>query len=78
MNTQTFEVSYEYDNERMDKFLAVIFPELSRSFFQKLIKNGHIKVNESSIDKASYRLKTEDLVEVYIPDAVSTDRKSVV
>ena len=36
-----------------------------------MIKDGHVKVNEV-IQKANYRLKTEDLVTVEIPDAIET------
>ena len=41
------------------------------SFFQKLIRDGHVKVNDS-IAKANYRLRMDDLVCVEIPDAVET------
>ena len=40
MHNETFEVTDEYEEERLDKFLAAIYPEQSRSFFQKLIKDG--------------------------------------
>ena len=33
---QTFEVCTELEGSRLDKFLAVIYPDLSRSFFQKI------------------------------------------
>lgn len=38
MHNETFEVTDEYEEERLDKFLAAIYPEQSRSFFQKLIR----------------------------------------
>lgn len=71
MNRQSFEVEAEYEDERLDKYLSVIFPEQSRSFFQKLIKEEHVSVNEKH-EKANYRLKPEDVVTVEIPDAVET------
>ncbi len=71
MNRQSFEVEAEYEDERLDKYLSVIFPEQSRSFFQKLIKEEHVAVNEKH-EKANYRLKPEDVVTVEIPDAVET------
>ena len=43
MHNETFEVTDEYEEERLDKFLAAIYPEQSRSFFQKLIKDGDRK-----------------------------------
>lgn len=75
MNTEVFEVEFEYEGERLDKYLSLIFAgtgnELSRSFLQKLIKDEHVWVNHT-IQKANYRLKAEDLVKIEIPDAVET------
>ena len=34
-----FEVAMEYDGERLDKYLALIYQQQSRSFFQRLIKD---------------------------------------
>ena len=42
MRTETFEVSYEFEGERLDKYISMLFAEQSRSFFQKLIKDGHV------------------------------------
>lgn len=71
MKKEVFEVDSSYEEERLDKYLSLIFPEQSRSFFQKLIKDGQIRVNEKT-EKANYRLKTQDLIEVSIPEAVET------
>ena len=47
MKQETFEIEAEYEGERLDKYLSVIFEQSestsnapSRSFFQKLIKDG--------------------------------------
>lgn len=75
MSRETFEVSTEYEGERLDKYLSTIFLEngstQSRSFFQKLIKDGHVAVN-NIVQKANYRLKADELVSVEIPPAVET------
>ena len=78
MKQETFEIEAEYEGERLDKYLSVIFEQSktssnapSRSFFQKLIRDSHVKVNDS-IAKANYRLRMDDLVCVEIPDAVET------
>ena len=71
MQKDTFEVLNEQEGERLDKYLSDIYPELSRSFFQKLIKENNILVNGSN-QKSNYRLKTDDIVEITIPDAVET------
>lgn len=75
MKNETFEAGIEYEGERLDKYLSEIFKETdgtqSRSFFQKLIKEGHVQVNEKP-QKANYRLKADDIVWVEVPDAVAT------
>ncbi len=67
--SQTFEVTLEQEGNRIDKFLSDIYPDLSRSYFQKLIKSGQVKVSDVS-PKASYSVKEGDLVTVNIPPAV--------
>lgn len=71
MRREEFEVLNEQEGERLDKFLSMIYPDISRSFFQKLIKDEQILVNEKP-QKANYRMKEDDLVRFYIPDAVET------
>ena len=73
MLRETFETGNEYEGERLDRYLSVLFSESgnnwSRSFFQKLIREGKVFVNDVP-QKANYRLRAEDLVDVEIPDAV--------
>ena len=40
MQIETFEVDFENEGERLDKYISMLFPEQSRSFFQKLIKDS--------------------------------------
>ena len=43
MELKVEEINEEYD--RIDRFLAIKLPDLSRSRLQSLIKEGHIKLN---------------------------------
>lgn len=65
---QEFEVTMEQEGERLDKYLALIYENQSRSFFQKLIKENLVLVNEK-VQKANYRVSAEDSVSVTIPKA---------
>ena len=38
--SQEFEVSFEQEGERLDKYLALIYEKQSRSFFHKIIKEN--------------------------------------
>jgi 23S rRNA pseudouridine1911/1915/1917 synthase len=71
MKTEEFEVETTQEGERLDKYLSLIYPDISRSFFQKRIKENDILVNQTP-QKAKYRMKTEDIVTVTIPDAAPT------
>lgn len=51
--------------------MSAYFFRSSLAPFQKIIKDGHVFVNDYP-QKANYRLKTDDLVTVEIPDATPT------
>lgn len=69
---QTFEVEAAQEGIRLDKFLSLIYPGLSRSYFQKLIKLGQVLVADA-IKKPSYDVKEGELVTVQIPPAVQVN-----
>lgn len=71
MKIESFEVMEEQEGERLDKYLSLIYPDTSRSFFQKLIKDSAVLVNDKA-EKASYRMNFEDVVTIHFPDAVET------
>lgn len=71
MKTELYEVLNEQEGERLDKFLSIIYPDQSRSFFQKIIKDNKILVNDKP-KKANYRIKCDDIINITIPDAVET------
>lgn len=52
---------------RIDRYLAEECKELSRSYIQKLLKDGLILVNEKPV-KANYKLQKEDHIQVQLPD----------
>jgi len=68
---QEFIVEAEQAGERLDRYLTLIYADQSRSFFQKLIKNGNVKVNENEITKAGYIIDEGDVVTASIPAAQS-------
>lgn len=53
-------------DERIDKFLSAQLPEQSRSYLQKIIKEGSVLVNGSPV-KASYRMDDQDEVTIDLP-----------
>ena len=67
MQEKSFLVEADQAGVRLDKFLTTIYPEQTRSFLQKLIKNGEIKVNEKPVTKAGFVVESGDHVTASIP-----------
>jgi 23S rRNA pseudouridine1911/1915/1917 synthase len=69
-NTQGKRSSYLAEttdiNLRIDSFLSAKNLDLTRSRIQALIRDGHIKVNNSYV-KTSYRLRAGDSIELILP-----------
>ena len=64
-----FTIDEDYDGIRLDKTISDLTgPLISRSFLQKLIKDGAVFVNGSP-KKASYNVKCEDEIVFEVPDA---------
>lgn len=68
----SFSVTEEMEAWRVDKCLNELIDSLSRSYIQKLLSEGKITVNGRQI-KASYRLKTDDMVQIILPPAITPD-----
>jgi 23S rRNA pseudouridine1911/1915/1917 synthase len=69
MEQFTYQVGLEEDDERLDKWMSLALPDLSRSYIQKCIKANEVLVNQQP-KKASYRLKVDDEIVFSIPEAV--------
>lgn len=57
------------EEDRLDKWLSIAIPNLSRSYIQKCIREGQALVNGKPC-KANYRLRVDDEVFFQIPEAV--------
>ena len=63
------------DNIRIDKYLKELLPDQSRSYIQKLLKDGHILVNNSII-KPNYKVKADDRIQIDIPEPIEANIKA--
>lgn len=72
MNRLMFTVTEEESGERLDKYLSGLMPEVSRSFLQKLLKQGQVTVNNKEV-KANYIIKEKDVIDLTIPKAVEPE-----
>lgn len=71
MKTEVFQIETE-NGERIDKFLSGEMTDFSRSYIQKLVKEGHVRVNGVTV-KSNYKLAFDDNVTVDIPELSEPD-----
>ena len=67
-----FEITTEDVNKRIDKYLSEQITKSSRSYLQKLIKDGAVSVS-GKVVKANYKVTVGDNVRVSIPEVVELD-----
>lgn len=67
-----FKIDELQSGSRVDKFLSEQLEDLSRSYIQKLIKEGNVNVNGKPV-KANYRLNEEDRLSVDEPQLMEPD-----
>lgn len=72
METINLMITEEYKNVRIDKYLSEQLKEQSRSYIQKLIKDGSVFVN-NKIVKANYKVQTADQLTIEIPELKEPD-----
>jgi 23S rRNA pseudouridine1911/1915/1917 synthase len=60
------------DGDRIDKFLAEELDDYSRSFIQKMIKDGNVSVNGGLV-KSNYRLSAGDVLTITLPELSEPD-----
>ncbi len=58
----------EIDSVRIDQYLSGALNDLSRSYIQKLIGEGHIKVNGVISTSKKVLVKADDVIEIDIPE----------
>jgi 23S rRNA pseudouridine1911/1915/1917 synthase len=62
-----FLVKARMSGKRIDAYLSHRYPDYSRSVMQKVIDAGAVLVNGETV-KASYRVKLDDAVQVWLPE----------
>lgn len=72
MNEFRFQITEELQDMRIDVCIHELLDTLSRSYIQKLIKDGSVSVNRTVV-KSNYRVRTDDDVVFVLPDAVEPD-----
>lgn len=72
MDEFVFHIAEDMEDERIDICVSMLIDSLSRSFIQKMIKEGRVYVN-GAVVKSSFRVKAEDEVRFALPESVEPD-----
>lgn len=67
-----FRIEEALAGERIDKFLSDSLPDVSRSYIQKLIKDGQVTVNQKTV-KSNYKLNAGDILSMEEPELQEPD-----
>ena len=67
-----FSIDRNTEGQRIDRYLSDELEGRSRSYIQKIMKEGYVKVNQKPV-KSNYRLSFGDSVEVTLPEAKEPD-----
>jgi 23S rRNA pseudouridine1911/1915/1917 synthase len=59
--------------ERLDRFLARSFPDISRARFQRLIAEGQVNVEGKLVDDSGLKLKSLQRVDIIVPPAKAAE-----
>lgn len=68
----SFQVPEEMEESRIDKCILSFVDLISRSYIQRLIKEGKLLVNGQTV-KPGYKVKTGDCVHLLLPEATEPD-----
>ena len=74
-NIETFQITEQNINQRLDMYIASLDLDLSRSMAQKMIENGQVLVNDK-LAKTSYKTKLNDKIQVIIKEPKDTSIKA--
>lgn len=73
--TLSFVIDQTDHAQRIDTVLPLLIPGYSRTFFQKLIDEQHITLNQALVKKSKQELKMGDHLVVYFPENPAESKK---
>jgi 23S rRNA pseudouridine1911/1915/1917 synthase len=66
-DTVTLQVPEHFNHVRLDAVMTMLMPEYSRNFFQTIIKEGLVLVNNKIVSKSSCLAKSGDTITISFP-----------
>ena len=72
MSLFRFQISSEQEEERIDRCIASLMDSLSRSYIQKMIREGCVEDNGKTV-RQNFRVSADDEVAFFLPEAVEPE-----
>lgn len=69
---ETIQLKIEEEGTRLDRYLSLRLSQFSRSHLQKLIENGHVRVNGKPV-RPSFKPNPGDMITIALPEPVPSD-----
>jgi 23S rRNA pseudouridine1911/1915/1917 synthase len=70
--TLTLRIEADRAGQRIDRVLAEVYPHITRSRFQKLLRDGRVTVRGKKV-RSAYRVLVDDAVQVHVPSPEPLD-----
>lgn len=67
-STHIYHIKEGENGQRLDRFLLSTNEDVSRTYLQKLIRDGAVSINQNRTIQPSYRLRLGDQIEITYPD----------
>ncbi len=72
MEERIFYIDESCDDMRIDRYLSLLMDGFSRSYIQKIIRDGAVTVDSKAV-KASYKVTEGEEVKILIPEPIELD-----
>ena len=72
MEERIFYIDESCDDMRIDRYLSLLMDGFSRSYIQKIIRDGAVTVDSKAV-KASYKVTEGEEVKIFIPEPIRLD-----
>ena len=71
----TYKFIADEDADRIDVFLSNVYADASRTYIQKLIKEGHVLLNSEICSKSSTKISEDDEIILNVPNPIPLEIK---
>lgn len=68
MTEASLTIPDDFDNTRLDRALAGLLPDISRSRLKGLIESGEVKLDSIVVDTPSHKVRAGQVVALTVPE----------